>query len=95
MAMKTIRQQIIDRLTEEEMGVRDLSQVLKIKEKEVLEHLPHIERSVKSLNKKIIFTPSSCFSCGFVFEERRRFSRPSRCPRCKDTRIENPMFRIV
>ena len=39
--MKTIRQQIIDLLTDEEMGVRNLSQVLKIKEKEVLEHLPN------------------------------------------------------
>ena len=93
--MKTIRQQMIDLLTEEEMGIRDLSQVLKIKEKEVLEHLPHIERSVKFLNKKIIFTPSSCLSCGFVFEERKRFSRPGRCPCCRDTRIESPMFQII
>ena len=66
-----------------------------LKEKEVLEHLPHIERSVKTMNKKIVFTPSSCFSCGFIFEGRRRFSRPSRCPRCKKTYIENPMFRII
>ena len=93
--MKTIRQQMIDLLTEEEMGIRALSQVLKIKEKEVLEHLPHIERSVKSLNKKIIFTPSSCLSCGFVFEERKRFSRPGHCPCCRDTSIESPMFQII
>ncbi|MCJ7771895.1 MAG: transcriptional regulator, partial [Desulfobacterales bacterium] len=84
--MKTIRQQMIDLLTEEAMGVRELSQALGIKEKEVLEHLPHIEKSVKSMNKKIVFTPSSCLACGFVFEDRKRFSRPSRCPRCRDTR---------
>lgn len=77
------------------MGVRDLSHMLRIKEKEVLEHLPHIERSVKCMNKKIVFTPSSCLGCGFVFEDRKRFSRPSRCPRCRDTRVENPMFRII
>jgi len=93
--MKTIRQQIIEMLTAEEMGIRDLSQALSIKEKEVLEHLPHIEQSVKSTHKKIVIKPSSCLSCGFVFEERRRFSTPGRCPRCKKTRIENPMFRIL
>jgi predicted Zn-ribbon and HTH transcriptional regulator len=93
--MKTIRQQIIDLLMNEEMGVRDLSQALRIKEKEVLEHLPHIERTVKTMNKKIVFTPSICLSCGYIFEDRKRFSRPSRCPRCKKTHIENPMFRIV
>jgi len=93
--MKTIRQQIIDLLSEEEMGVRDLSQILKIKEKEILEHLPHIEKSVQSIQKKIQIIPSRCLSCGFIFEDRKRFSRPGRCPRCRDTRIENPMFRIV
>lgn len=93
--MKTIRQQIINLLIDEEMGIRDLSQALRIKEKEVLEHLPHIERSVKTMNKKIVFTPSICLACGFVFEDRKRFSRPGRCPQCRSTRIENPAFRIV
>lgn len=86
---------MIDLLTEEEMGVRDLSQALGIKEREVLDHLPHIQRSVKSFHKKIVFTPASCLSCGFVFEDRSRFSRPGRCPRCKATRIDPPMFKIV
>ena len=93
--MQTIRQQMIDLLEEEKMGIRDLSQALKIKEKEVLEHLPHIERSVNSLNKKIVITPSNCLACGFVFQDRKRFSRPSRCPRCRDTHIESPMFHII
>jgi len=93
--MKTIRQQMIELLTAEEMGVRDLSQALGIKEKEVLDHLPHIDQSVRSAHKKIVIRPSSCLSCGFVFEERRRFSTPGRCPMCKKTRIESPMFRIL
>ena len=93
--MQTIRQQMIDLLEEEKMGIRDLSQALKIKEKEVLEHLPHIERSIKSMKKKIVITPSNCLACGFVFQDRKRFSRPSRCPRCRDTHIESPMFHII
>jgi predicted Zn-ribbon and HTH transcriptional regulator len=93
--MKTIRQQIIDLLSEQEMGIRDLSQELGIKEKDVLEHLPHVEMSVKSINKKIIITPSNCLKCGFVFKDRKRFSSPSRCPRCRSTHIESPMFMII
>jgi predicted Zn-ribbon and HTH transcriptional regulator len=34
-------------------------------------------------------------SCGYVFEERKRFTRPSRCPRCKKTHIETPVYRLT
>ncbi|HBF42743.1 MAG TPA: transcriptional regulator, partial [Desulfobacteraceae bacterium] len=37
--MKTIRKQMIELLDKKEMGVRDISQTLRIREKEVYAHL--------------------------------------------------------
>ncbi|MBW1840668.1 MAG: ArsR family transcriptional regulator [Deltaproteobacteria bacterium] len=92
--METIRQQIINLLREEDMTARDLSRALRIREKEVYEHLPHAERSVKNSNKRLTIDPAECLACGYVFKDRRRFTTPGRCPRCKGERIEHPMYRI-
>jgi hypothetical protein len=35
-----------------------------------------------------------CQSCGFTFRDRSRLETPSRCPRCKRERIDEPLFRI-
>ena len=92
--MKTVRQEIIRLLEEEERDARELSQMLGIKEKEVYEHLAHIARSMKAQKKKLVVLPFSCLACGFVFSERRRFTRPGRCPKCRDSRVEYPLYRI-
>ncbi|MFZ0134538.1 MAG: transcriptional regulator [Desulfobacterales bacterium] len=92
--MKTIRQEMIALLEAGELSARDLSRCLGIREKEVYAHLGHIARSIGAQGKKVVIRPSRCLNCGFVFHDRRRFTRPGRCPRCKDTRLETPLFRI-
>jgi predicted Zn-ribbon and HTH transcriptional regulator len=90
----SLRRSIIALLSDHEMDVRELSQELGIKEKEVCEHLVHVERSVAAARGKFILTPSQCLLCGFVFEDRRRLTRPGRCPRCRRSKLQNPSFRI-
>ena len=92
--MPTLRQNIIALLTEAEMDARELSRELGIQEKEVVVHLPHIARSLKSKGKKLILQPSECLACGYVFEDRRRFTRPGRCPQCKKSHLKSPVFHI-
>lgn len=92
--MQTIRKQIMEVLNKKEMNARDLSQTLGIREKEVYEHLSHIAASVTARRKKLIIIPAECLECGFVFEKRKRFTRPSRCPHCKSEHIQNPMYQI-
>ena len=94
-AGQTIRQQMIDLLSEEEMTDRDLSQALGIPEKDVYAHLSHIARSLGPRKQKLRITPIQCLSCGYVFRDRKRFSRPGRCPRCKDSRVQRPVYTIV
>jgi predicted Zn-ribbon and HTH transcriptional regulator len=92
--MPTIRQKIISLLSETELTAREISGQVGISEKEVNEHLKHIARSVSSQNKQLLVAPANCLACGYVFEDRRRFTRPGRCPRCKKSHINSPAFRI-
>lgn len=93
--MQTIRKQMIGLLEKEEMSAREISQAVRIREKEVYEHLAHIGRTVNTKRKKLVITPSQCLECGYVFKNRKRYTRPSRCPHCKIERISNPTYRIL
>jgi len=92
--MQTIRHQMIAQLKEEEMTAIELSQSLGIPEKEVYEHLPHVSRSVSSRGERLVIHPAMCLKCGYVFKDRRRFTRPGRCPRCKESHLQRPTFQI-
>jgi predicted Zn-ribbon and HTH transcriptional regulator len=91
---QTIRQQIIDLLSSDELTLRDLSQAVSITEKEVVDHLAHIEHTVRNQGGKIVEIPYQCLSCGFVFAKRTRFSKPGRCPTCKNSHIQTASFHI-
>lgn len=92
--MPTIRQQIMDLLAEAEMTALDLSKALSIREKVVYDHLSHVAKSASGQNRKFVITPPKCLACGFTFDDRKRLTRPSRCPKCKEQRIREPMFSI-
>lgn len=72
--MQTIRQQIIDLLQEQEFNAREISQALSIMEKEVYDHLEHIDRTICRQGMRLVVQPYACLSCGFTFEGRRRWT---------------------
>jgi predicted Zn-ribbon and HTH transcriptional regulator len=51
--MQTIRKQMIGLLEKEEMSAREMSQEVRIREKEVYEHLAHIGRTVNTKRKSL------------------------------------------
>jgi hypothetical protein len=91
---RTIRQQIVDLLSEDEMSARELSQAIGIREKEVYDHLSHITRSAAAQSKRLVVQPSRCLICGYVFEDRKGLTRPGRCPRCKRSHLQGPTYRV-
>jgi len=91
---ETIRQRMIELLAGGEYTDRDLSQFLGISEKDVVYHLEHIARSVQGQKRKLKVIPARCMECGFIFEDRRRFSKPGRCPRCKGEHLQDPRYHI-
>jgi len=89
---KTIRQALFEELLEGMKTVRELSQTLRISEKEVVTHLTHVEQSARQKGYKFNMKPSECLNCGFIFQKRERRKRPSRCPECKKELLTNPSF---
>lgn len=75
-------------------SARDISQILSIREKEVYPHLEHIARSVSAQKKKLQIEPAACISCDYKFKDRKRFTKPARCPLCRSERISEPLYRI-
>jgi hypothetical protein len=93
--MKTIRQRMITLLEEEPLTARDLSKRVGIREREVFEHLSHIARTVMAQGKTLAVQPYRCLGCGYTFEDRKRYTRPSRCPRCKNSQLDSARYRII
>ena len=81
----TRREDIINILEKEEKSAQDLANHYKVELWEIIIDLKHIKKTVKSRFK---IHPAQCKLCGFIFKERSRLKRPSRCPRCKHERIE-------
>ena len=93
--LQTLRKQIIDLLQEQELTAREISQALGVREKEVYEHLGHIGRSASRKDLQLIVRPSCCLGCGYVFIDRKRLTRPGRCPKCRGSHIAAARFTIV
>jgi predicted Zn-ribbon and HTH transcriptional regulator len=90
--MFTLRKKIAEALEGESLDLREISKLFGIKEKEVLDHLIHIEKSTH--HRGFTVEAASCQQCGFSFKKRTRLSTPGRCPLCKSEHISPPRFKI-
>ena len=92
---ETLRQAIVKHLEEGPCTTKDLSQLVGIREKEVVPHLEHIQKSLRASKRKLSVQPAVCLSCNFVFKDRKRLSKPSACPQCRKTQIDPPVFSLA
>lgn len=93
--METIRRQLITLLSETALSVKELSQAIRASEKEIGAHLPHVRKTVLSQKRRFVVNPAACMTCGYRFENRRRLTRPGRCPKCKGSYLQDPTYRIT
>jgi predicted Zn-ribbon and HTH transcriptional regulator len=91
---QTIRATLREELLRGPATARELSQRVRIREKDVAEHLAHLERSAKARGERLVVEPATCIACGHAFAKRTRFTRPGSCPSCGSTRIDPPAFRL-
>jgi len=91
----TKRQEIFNFLKQADFSARELSKAVSIREKEIYDHLQHIEKSAKNKGYKFKVFAAQCISCGYTFKKRDRLTRPGRCPICKKEQIDPPRFQIV
>ena len=92
---RTPRQRIIELLTDTRLATHQLAQMLGIPERQVEDHLEHVVKSVAhDKTRCFILEPSRCQDCEFVFRDRRRLTRPGRCPQCHSEDIAAPRYGI-
>jgi predicted Zn-ribbon and HTH transcriptional regulator len=92
---RTVRQRMIELLAEARLASYQLAQRLGIAERQVEEHLPHIVKSLaRDRTRRFVMEPSACVDCGFVFRDRRKLTKPSRCPACRSEHLTPPRYGI-
>jgi len=92
--LDTVRREIVSVLEGRTLSARDISVNVGVSERDVYEHLGHVQRSLERRGLKLAVTPAECRKCGFVFRKRERLTRPGRCPICKGQSIEEPLFTV-
>ncbi len=93
--MKTRREKIIKFLSEHDMTLQELADLLGVSVKTVVEDLESVRKTIKFKDgSRIEVRPASCFKCGYVFSGRNRISDPHKCPKCHSERINPQSFRI-
>lgn len=100
---ETIREKII-RILEESSTPLSASEIASLlgldpsDRKLVYEALSHIAKTIRrksSGSKHLVMIPPHCKKCGYVFKDLDKPRKPSKCPRCKSERIEEPRFAII
>ena len=83
---------LIELLSKQAMTLRELAEWFHADTKELLLDLERVSQSVKP--GKLIMDPSVCRNCGYVFKDREKRRRPSKCPECKGEKVSEPVFSI-
>ena len=91
---RTVRAELEAALRASPATAHQLSRSVRVPEKEVASHLSHLARSLQAHGERLEVAPAACLGCGFEFKGRERLEKPGRCPRCRGTRIEPPVFSI-
>jgi predicted Zn-ribbon and HTH transcriptional regulator len=89
--LPTTRQQIVALLEECPTTVREIAGELGMRMVDVVDHLRHIQRS---LGTRLSVGESECESCGLHIDRQRRFTAPSRCPKCRSERTSEPRLAV-
>ena len=92
---QTPRQRIIDLIMGTKLSSYQLAQMLGIPERQVEAHLTHVVKTVaRDKRRRFTLDPARCQDCDFIFRDRRRLTRPSRCPHCRSEAIAAPRYGI-
>jgi predicted Zn-ribbon and HTH transcriptional regulator len=89
----TLRKQLIEVLAREPRSVSSLAREIGLPRADVEDALQHMIRSARAAGHRIVVVPARCRSCGFTFGD-DRLTRPSKCPKCRNSRIFEPQIGV-
>lgn len=82
------------RESDEPLSVDQISNLLGLDKKDVLDDIRHIARSSQNSEWQLVMVPPRCLKCGYVFNIQEP-KKPSKCPKCKAERVSSPSFKAV
>ena len=92
------RPQFIIKLLKENknpLSLNEIAEEIFIDKKTVIEDLSHIAKTLKGKGKfQLIMFPPQCGICSFIFKNLKNPKLPSKCPKCKKSKIIPPEFTI-
>jgi predicted Zn-ribbon and HTH transcriptional regulator len=80
-------------LRQRQWSVNELARETSVKAGEIGEDLRHLQLSLKRQREVIQVKPAVCRKYGFVCSG-EKMTKPSRCPECKQTRLQEPLVWI-
>jgi predicted Zn-ribbon and HTH transcriptional regulator len=84
------RKQLLEALGPVPRSLSDLAAQFGATRKDVEDALPHILRSARAADIRLVIVPARCKQCDFTFGE-TKLTRPSRCPQCKGSSLYEPL----
>ena len=90
----SVRDVIREALAGRPLSARDISQRAGVSEKDVAEHLEHLQRSLRAKGGRLVIKPAECLACGYVFRDRSRLKDPATCPKCQASHLAASTYRI-
>ncbi len=76
------------------LSVNALARQMRVTAKEIAGDLRHLEKSLKHTDCRLVVEPAFCRKCEFEFA-RDKLTKPSRCPKCRSNRIEEPVISVI
>ncbi len=96
---QTRRQKLINILKEYGFSI-DLKSLMRELEysnkKYLIKDIMSITKTLRNEGLQLVISPPSCKACGYVFRHKKtELKIPSKCPRCREQRIEWPSIRVI
>ncbi len=94
----TRRQKIIKLLKEYSFSI-DLKSIMRELEysskRMLINDIMSITKTLNNEGLQLVISPPSCKACGYVFKHKKTLLKiPSKCPKCREQRIEWPSIRV-
>lgn len=86
---ETIIQELLRLLEGRDIALGELSKKIGKSEKEINGYLEQLQKI-----GRLRIIPAKCGKCSFVFDTRNKTRKPGKCPKCKSTYIEQPLFTV-
>ena len=88
------RKDLITLLLDNPQRLSGIARLYDVPLKDVADDIVHLRKTLKQSAYRLQVTPAECRRCSFVFSA-EKLSKPSKCPQCRSTWLEEPMVQIL